>query len=155
MKISSIIEINSTPQEVFTWLENPEKARVWMTSVSEGEILRETVDRVGTTFREVVEDEDGSIEMHGMITGFETDKSIAFHLESRVNTVDVEYRVEKTVEGARLDYHADIEWKFPMNIISLIMGKKIRQNIIGQLAGELNQLKELCESDISSEGEML
>ena len=145
MIIASSIEIKSTPEVVFGWLENPEKAMQWMTSVSGGEILHETPDRVGTTFREVVEDENGSIEMRGMITGFEADKSIAFHLESRVNVVDVEYRVEKTDEGTRLDYQANIKWKFPVNVISIFMGKKMRQAILAQLQDELSKLKELCE----------
>ena len=116
-----------------------------MTSVSGGEILHDTPERVGTTFREVVEDESGSIEMRGMITGFEPDKSIAFHLESRVNIVDVEYQVEKTDDGSRLMYHAKIKWKFPVNIISIFMGNKMRQSILAQLQDELGRLKELCE----------
>jgi len=145
MKIASSIDIKSSPEIVFGWLENPEKAMQWMTSVSSGEILHETPDRVGTTFREVVQDEGGSMEMHGMITGFESDKSIAFHLESRVNIVDVEYRVEKIDEGARLDYEANIKWKFPVNIISIFLGKKMMQSILAQLQDELNKLKELCE----------
>jgi len=145
MKVASSIDIKSPPEVVFGWLENPEKAMEWMTSVSGGEILYETLDRVGTTFREVVEDENGSIEMHGVITGFEADKSIAFHLESKVNIVDVVYRVEKTSMGTRLDYHANIKWKFPVNVISIFMGKKMRQSILAQLQDELNKLKELCE----------
>ena len=147
MKISSTIDIKGTPQEVFSWLENPEKAMAWMTSVSGGEILHETPDRVGTKFREIVEDESGSIEMHGMITGFEENKSIAFHLESKVNIVDVEYRVEKNDIGARLDYQANVKWKFPVNIISIFMGNKMRQNILAQLQDELNKLKRLCEGE--------
>jgi carbon monoxide dehydrogenase subunit G len=145
MKISSSINIKSSPEVVFGWLENPEKAMQWMTSVSGGEILHETPERVGTTFREVVEDESGSMEMHGMITGFEADKSIAFHLESRVNIVDVEYRVEKSDGETCLDYQANVKWKFPVNIISIFMGKKMRQSILAQLQDELNKLKELCE----------
>jgi len=145
MKIASSIDIKSSPEVVFGWLENPQKAMQWMTSVSGGEIAHETPERVGTTFREVVEDENGSLEMHGMIAGFEANKSIAFHLESRVNIVDVEYRVEKTGEGTRLDYQADIKWKFPVNIISIFMGKKMRQAILSQLRDELSGLKELCE----------
>lgn len=116
-----------------------------MTSVSEGEILHETPDRVGTTFREVVQDENGSIEMHGTITGFEINKSIAFHLESRVNIIDVEYSVEKIDEGTRLIYRAKIKWKFPVNIISIFLGNKMKQNILAQLQDELCALKELCE----------
>ena len=120
-----------------------------MTSVSSGEILHETLERIGTTFREVVEDEGGSIEMRGTITGFEADKSIAFHLESRVNIVDVEYRVEEIDEGARLDYDATIRWKFPVNIISIFMGNKMRQSILAQLQDELSKLKELCEGVVT------
>lgn len=145
MKISSGIWIKSTPQTLFNWLEDPEKARQWMTSVSEGEVLHETTDRVGTTFREVVKDENGSLEMRGIISGFEQDRSIAFHLESRVNRVDVEYQLEETNEGVNLNYRADIRWKFPMNIISLFMGSKIKKNILKKLTGELNRLKGLCE----------
>ena len=55
---------------------------------------------MGTTFREVVQDENGSLEMQGVITGFEAEKSIAFHLESRLNVVDVEYRLEATTQGS-------------------------------------------------------
>ena len=150
MKLSSTIDINSTPKVVFGWLENPEKARMWMTSVSEGEILHETPDRVGTTFREVVEDEGGSIEMHGYISGFEPDKSIAFHLESRANIVNVEYSVENLGTGTRLSYQADIHWKFPVNVISLFMGNKMRQSILAQLQSELGKLKEFCEGNIKT-----
>jgi len=66
-------------------------------------------------------------------------------LESRVNIVDVEYRVEKVDEETRLDYQANIKWKFPVNIISIFMGKKMMQSILAQLQDELNKLKVLCE----------
>jgi uncharacterized protein YndB with AHSA1/START domain len=145
MKITSTIEIKNIPSEVFKWIEDPEKAKEWMSSVSETEILHETANRVGTTFREIVEDDEGSMEMQGSITKFEADKLIAFHLESRVNVVDVEYSVEETGEGTRLQYHADIQWKFPVNIISIFIGKRIKQKIVDQLTDELNKLKLLCE----------
>jgi len=80
-------------------------------------------------------------------------KMIAFHLESRVNLVDVEYRVEKTTDGVRLDYHANVKWKFPVNIISIFMGNKMKQGIAAQLEDELSRLKELCESDVFGKGE--
>jgi hypothetical protein len=40
-----------------------------MKNVAEGEILHETAERVGTTFREVVEEEGGRIEMQGTSLG--------------------------------------------------------------------------------------
>lgn len=145
MKISSAIKIESTPEIVFGWLENPEKAKQWMTSVSEGEIILETPERVGTKFREIVQDDNGTIEMEGIITGFEPDKSIAFHLDSRVNTVEVKYCIEEIEEGVRLEYYANIRWKFPVNILCLVIGGNIKQSIIDQLSEELNTLKKLCE----------
>ncbi len=145
MKIASSIEIENTPSEVFTWLENPEKAKEWMSSVTETEILHETANRVDTTFREIVEDDDGSMEMQGRITKFKANKLIAFHLESRVNVVDVEYSLEEMGEGARLHYHADIQWKFPVNIVRFFIGKRIKKKIVDQLTDELDRLKLLCE----------
>jgi carbon monoxide dehydrogenase subunit G len=147
VRITSSIDINSTPEVVFSWLENPQKAMQWMTSVASEVITHETPERVGTTFREIVQDESGSMEMQGTITGFEANESIAFHLESKVNIVNVEYRVEKAGERTRLEYDANIEWKFPVNIISIFMGRKMRQGIFAQLQDELSKLKKLCEGE--------
>ena len=145
MKIASTIEIENTPREVFKWIEDSEKAKEWMSSVSETEILHETANRIGTTFREIVEDDDGNMEMQGQITKFEANKLIAFHLESKVNVVDVEYSIEEIEGGARLHYQADIQWKFPVNIMSIFVGKRIQKKIVDQLADELDTLKLLCE----------
>ncbi len=145
MKITSTIEIENTPSEAFKWIEDPEKAKEWMSSVTETEILHETVNRVGTTFREIVEDDEGRMEMQGRITKFEDNELIAFHLESKVNVVDVEYSLEEIGAGARLHYHADIHWKFPVNIMSVFIGKRIKRKIKDQLTGELDKLKLLCE----------
>jgi hypothetical protein len=151
MKISYAIEIKSSPEVVFGWLEKPEKAMVWMTSVSKTEILHETTEMVGTTFREVVEEEGGAIEMQGCITGYQSNKSISFHLNSKVNIVDVKYCIEEIREGVRLVEQANIQWKFPINILSMIIGDKIKQNVTAQLRGEFNKLKELCEGDATNE----
>jgi hypothetical protein len=69
MNISSAIDIKSTPDIVFGWLKSPEKAMVWMSSVSKTEMIHETPDMVGSSFREIVEDDSGAIEMQGVISG--------------------------------------------------------------------------------------
>ena len=147
MKLSFSIDINSPPTAVFGWVENPEKAMKWMTSVAGGEILHETPERVGTTFREFVEEDGEGVEMQGTITGYEPGRSISFHLESRVNVVDVEFHVEAIPGGTRLTQDANVRWKFPVNVISLLMGAKMRQNISAQSQKEFEKLKELCESN--------
>ena len=146
MRISSSIEVHSSPQTVFAWLSSPEKARQWMKNVAEGEILHETAERVGTTFREVVEEEGGRIEMQGSITGFEQDRRISFHLASKIHELDVDYRVEEIGTGIRVSVDSSIHWKFPVNILSLFMGAKMRSGITDQLGKELEELKKLCEA---------
>jgi uncharacterized protein YndB with AHSA1/START domain len=146
MKISYSIDINSPPATVFGWVEDPEKAMQWMTSVAGGEILHETPERIGTTFREVVEEDGKGVEMQGEITGYEPDQSISFHLNSRINVVDVEFRVEAIQTGTRLTQTANIRWKFPVNVISIFAGGKIKQSISAQAQKEFEKLKDLCES---------
>jgi len=120
----------------------------WMTSVARGEILHETPERIGTTFREVVEEDGSGVELQGVITGFKPNQLISFHLNSRVNIVDVEYYVEAIPNGTRLTQNANVRWKFPVNVISLFIGKKMRQTISTQSQKEFEKLKELCESGI-------
>ena len=119
-----------------------------MTSVTKTEILHDTLERIGTTFREVVEEDGNGVELQGVITDFKPDKSISFHLNSRVNVVEAEYCVEAVQNGTRLTQNANVRWKFPVNVISIFMGAKIKQNISAQAQKEFEKLKELCESGI-------
>lgn len=145
MNVSFSIEINSPPATVFGWLEKPEKAVRWMTSVTKTDILQETPEKTGTTFREIVEEDGGRMELHGVIADFTPDKSIRFHLNSRVNEVDVEYCVDAIPGGTRLTQSANIHWKFPVNVISLFIGAKMKQRFSAQSQKEFETLKELCE----------
>jgi uncharacterized protein YndB with AHSA1/START domain len=149
MKISYSIDIKSTPEAVFRWLERPEKAMLWMTSVTKTEILNETKEMVGTTFREVVEENGDAIEMQGAVTSWKPNVSISFHLTSKVNIVDVEYCIEGTHDGVRLTENANIQWKFPVNIFSAIVGDRLKQKIVAQSQKEFGKLKQLVESDVS------
>ncbi len=62
MKIVNRIEINTAPEKVFYWLEEPDHAKKWMTSVTKSEIIKETPNKVGTTFREYVEENSHGLE---------------------------------------------------------------------------------------------
>ena len=148
MKISNSIDINGTPAAVFRWLDKPEKAVKWMTSVTQTEILHETSERIGTTFREVVEEDGKGMELQGVITDYKPDKLISFHLNSRVNVVDVVYDVEAVSHGTRLTQNANVRWKFPINVISIFIGIKIKQKIAAQSQKEFRALKELVEGSV-------
>ena len=151
MKISYAVEIACGPKEVFPWLAEPKKAMLWQKGVKGGEILKETPERVGTTFREVMEEDGNSIEMAGEITGFIQDKLIAFHLESKIHRVDVGYSVEGREKASTIKVESTVHWKFPMSIISIFIGRKIREGILRQTQSEFAELKRLCEAHAQRE----
>ena len=146
MKISLSIEIESSPEKVFSWIKDPERAKEWMTSVSETELLSGTPTTVGSTFREVVRDQNGETEMHGVVTGHEENQMISFHLRGEYNTVDVEFRVKKIGERTRVTQNADIRWRGFMNVMSLFLGGRIKKEIMAQSQSEFEKLKTLCET---------
>jgi uncharacterized protein YndB with AHSA1/START domain len=146
MKIALAVDISCDPEEVFPWIAEPEKAMRWQKGVKGGEILKETPEKVGTTFREEMEENGNSIVLDGEITNYVQDKLISFHLESKIHNVDVSYSIVGTDEGSTFTMESTIHWKFPMNIISLIMGRKIREGILRRTESELMELKRLCET---------
>jgi hypothetical protein len=147
MKITYSIDIQREPKLVFAWIGNPEKAKAWMKNVSNSEIIRETPERVGTTFRERVEEGGSGLDMLGEITGFVPDRSISFHLKSKIHELDVDYTVVDHAGGACLMVNSTIHWKFPMNVMELFIGKKIKANILEEFRGECAELKRLCETE--------
>jgi uncharacterized protein YndB with AHSA1/START domain len=146
MRLSCSLDIRSDPATVFSWLADPEKARVWMTSVASTEILERKAGMVGTTFRERVEGDGDGVDMQGSVTAFEPDRCISFHLESRVNALDVVYRLERSGDATRLTMASDIRWLFPVNLVSLFAGRAMKRKIAAQSSEELARLKELCEA---------
>jgi uncharacterized protein YndB with AHSA1/START domain len=152
MRLLFEVDIESDLETVFSWLASPEKARLWMTSVSEAEILDEKPGMVGTTFRERVEEDGGGIEMYGLITAYEPNHRISFHLESRVNKVDVDYRIDAVGDGVRLTVASDIKWLFPVNLVSAFAGRTIKRKIVAQSNEEFGRLKKLCEGGEGSRG---
>ena len=150
MKISYTVDINNKPAEVFLWLNNPERAQVWMSSVSKTEILHKTSDMVGTTFREIVEEDGRWTELHGVVTDYRPNRLISFHLSGKFNVVDEEYRLEEIENRTRLTQNANIRFKSFMKVLSLLTGPMFKKKIMDQVQKEFATLKELCECGASS-----
>lgn len=146
MKISSAIDINCEPVEVFTWIDEPGKAMLWQKGVKSGEIIKETPERIGTTFKETMEEDGKSLEMHGMITNYIPDELISFQLESKIHKVRVNYVIKGEKDRSIVLIDSTISWKFPMSIISVFIGSRIRAKIQHQTQMELAELKRLCET---------
>ena len=153
MKINTSMDIACSPETLFSWIDDPEKAMLWQTGVTKAEIILETPQRTGTRFREVLSDEGGQLEMDGVITGYEPGRTLSMHLESRVHTVDVLHSVEAIPTGARYTQDACIRWKFPVSILIALQGGQLKKKILAQSRREMARLKHLCEGTAVKEGQ--
>ena len=147
MKVVNIIEINATPEKVFYWLEEPDRAMQWMTSVTRSELIKETPNRVGTTFREYIEEDGRGIEMHGVITEFVSNERFAVHLESKLNSVDVSFALEEKGGMTQLIQNVELQFKGMVQVLSVFLRASIKKKITSQTQSEFARLKELCEQE--------
>ncbi len=146
MKITFTSEISRSPELVFPWIEDPEKAMKWQKNVKGGEIIDKNPDIIGTTFTETVEEDGNSLPMSGIITKYIKNKMIGFHINSKTHEFDVTYTVERIDKATRLSIDADIHWKFPMNIMSIFLQKKMEEGLKKQMELEVQELRKLCAS---------
>jgi hypothetical protein len=152
MRIIFSSEISSPPELVFTWIAEPHKAMQWQRNVKAAQILDSQPGMVGTTFREEIEEGGRGLEVRGVITRFVEDQIIAFHLESRIHTVDVCYSLQALHAATRVTVEAVIRWRFPFSLLNLFAGERARAGITDQLKAEMADLKRICEAGPPAEG---
>ena len=141
------MDINCTPEKVWYWLGTPERAMAWQTNISKTEILQETPNMIGTTFRETIEENGHGVEMQGVVTDYRENQLLAMHLSGKYNVVDVEWRIEEMGEHTRLTLHSNIRFRSFLRVSSILIRPVFQKNITEQLKGEFARLKELCERD--------
>ena len=150
MRICVTTKLSGEPDQVFTWIDNPEKAMLWQKGVKKGEITQETPEKIGTTFIEEMEEDGNRLEIRGVITGYSKNKMIAFHLESKIHKLDVIYSIKGENGNSVITVESNIHWQFPMSLVSLILGRRIKAGIVKQTEAEFAELKRLCEEEKAS-----
>jgi len=145
LKITQSVEIRATVEEVFHWLGDPTRAMEWMTSVSRTEIIDQTPDWIGTTFRETVEEDGRGTELRGVVTDFRENERMAFHLEGEFNTVDVVWTLRARGEITEVLQVAEVRFKGLMRVLVLVLAPAFKKKITAQGQSEFAKLKALCE----------
>ncbi len=145
MKLVNSIEIAAKPEKVFYWLEEPERGKQWMTSVTGSEIIKETPNKVGTTFREYVEEDGRGIEMHGVVTEFVSNERFAVHVESKSHVADVRFSLKEEGGATLLVQDVELRFKGILKVLIVFLRASIKRKITGQAQREFARLKALCE----------
>jgi hypothetical protein len=146
MRITYANEILKPPEFVFPWIAEPDKAMQWQKNVKGGEVIINRPEVIGTTFKEEIEEGGKSLEMYGVITKFIRNQIIEFHLESKIHKVNVSYSIEELNKTTKIIVDARIKWKFPINLLSIFIGNKMKKSIAEQIESEILELKRICET---------
>ena len=146
MRITYANEILKPPEFVFPWIAEPDKAMQWQKNVKGGEVIINRPEVIGTTFKEEIEEGGKSLEMYGVITKFIRNQVIEFHLESKIHKVEVSYSIEELNKTTKIIVDARINWKFPINLLSIFIGNKMKKGIAEQMESEILELKRICET---------
>lgn len=147
MKFRYTMDMNCTPERVWYWLGDPERAVVWQTNVSKTEILNKTPDWIGTTFRETIEENGNGTEMRGVVTDYKENQSLAMRMSGKYNDVDVSWSIKEMDRFTRLTVNSNIQFKSFLRLFSIILWPTFKRNISKQLGSEYTKLKELCEDN--------
>jgi hypothetical protein len=119
----------------------------WQKNVKKGRIISRKPEMVGTTFSEIIEEGGRSLKMYGVITRFIENETIGFHIKSKIHEFDVSYSLEANNKSTHMFIEVLIRWKFPMSIVCLLLGKRMKKGITRQLESELMELRRLCETE--------
>lgn len=76
------VEINKPVNEVFADFENVELMKTWMPEVKSIDVLEEKPEKVGSTYKIVVENQGRMIAMTEKVLAYEANKRISFHFDA-------------------------------------------------------------------------
>jgi hypothetical protein len=144
MKNESNIVINRPIKDVFR-LTNEHVAE-WSIIVVEDEVIEETPDGVGTTFRCVTEENGQRMEFQGVVTKYDPPFMNATVLTGKMFDLDIEYTFEEVPEGTRVIQVSKVTGKGLAKIMFFFMA--LYANIRGCKSknDEFESLKLFCES---------
>lgn len=142
-----IIEIKASPAIVFSWLEEPAKLQQWLPNIVENEVIKETDNKVGSTWRQVYEENGRRMEMFGTTTLYEPYKRTACEIKGPMFDLDIDYRLEDLDGSTRLTQNTVIKMKGFFKIMGFIMGPFMKKSQDKQADESFAKLKRFAEAE--------
>jgi uncharacterized protein YndB with AHSA1/START domain len=141
--IKDSIEINRTPQHVYSYVVDLENVPRWQPAVIEVKRLTEGPTRVGSQFREVARMMGRKISTTCVIKQLDPGKTIAFGATSDGPLeYDTTYTLEATPTGTRLNINGSFRTKGMWRLLEPIIRASVRR----ESRGELATMKQVIES---------
>lgn len=146
MKQSHSVDILAPPSRVFYWLDDAKRVMAWVDGVVENEDLEVTDEGVGSTFRQVFEENGRKMEFQGVVTFYEKDSRLAATLTGEFFDLDVGYVLEPVGSSTRLTQTSRVRFKGFLKIVGPLMSSFMKKAGLKKLDGDFARFKELCEN---------
>ena len=127
MHLEHNIEIDCSPDQLWPWIEEPDRQKQWMHGVISNEPTSETVNEVGSTFLMKIKEGKRITEYNGTLTTFDRPRKLGVKLVGSCGKgppmeMQVDYALTDLGGRTRLDYDADWEMRgFMMKLFTPLM----------------------------------
>ncbi|MEW4490280.1 SRPBCC family protein [Thalassoglobus sp. JC818] len=144
MQTEASVEIQRSIEDVFflTIDHVPEWSRV----VVEDEVIDETPDVIGSTFRTVTAEGGNRMEFLGEVTAYDPPKFHAIHLTGELFDIDAEYRFEYLGAKTRVTQLSTVTPKGFLKVFFFMFGWLMKTSSCKATQQELDRLKRFCET---------
>ena len=138
------IEIDRPIAQVFE-LTNKD-VTAWSITCVEDEILNETPEVVGTTFRIVTEDRGKRMEFQGVVTKHNPPTESAVQMTGEHFDIEAHYLFEDLGDRTRVTQHSHAHGKGFLKVFFFLFGWAMKKSSCKAQEAELASLKAYCES---------
>ncbi|TWT58299.1 Polyketide cyclase / dehydrase and lipid transport [Thalassoglobus neptunius] len=145
MQTEASVEIERTIEDVFflTIDHVPEWSRV----VVEDEVIDETPEIIGSTFRTVTQEGGNRMVFQGEITAYDPPKFHAIHLTGELFDIDAEYQFEYLGAKTRVTQLSTVTPKGFLKVFFFLFGWLMKTSSCKAAQQELDRLKRFCETE--------
>ena len=137
--------INKGTEEIFKWLEDPEKYVQWFSWLNSYKIIYQSKEKVGNITEYIQTGHGGHSKVTSLITDYEKGKRIAYKFENKKFTFEKEYKLKDLGEQTHLVLNTRIRFH-GFNRIFFALIKNFFNKYENQMSVKLiGQLKQKCE----------
>jgi carbon monoxide dehydrogenase subunit G len=145
MKCVTTVDIAAPIERVFSFVDDPEKLKLWLDGIEETTYLTDPASGkgVGTKFRQRIREHGRPVEYDGEVTVYSPPRELGVRLFVKQFSVQVDYRFTPVPAGTRLDYSAEVTcFSWFMRVMGWLFGWVMQRTARKQMA----RLKAVAEA---------
>ena len=149
METTYTVLIDCTPEQLWPWIEEPDKQKQWMKGLLENVDMSDGPTRVGSTFRMTIQEGRRVAEYTGEITNYDPHRRLGVRLWGEaLKGIEIiaDYKLQNLGVRTRLDYVATADASRAGFFVKLMM-PLFKLFSAMQLRGFMKTLKHLAEAE--------